>query len=47
MFKIIQEQAYVSSKYRDAFEKIHPEIIAGRYSNGSEKMMKWIQEENL
>ena len=45
MFKVLQEQAKVSSEYRNAFEKIYPEIIAGRYSHGGE-MMKWIQEAN-
>lgn len=45
MFKVLQEQARVSLEYKNAFEKIYPEIIAGRYSRGSE-MMKWIQEAN-
>lgn len=45
MFKVLQEQAKVSSDYRNAFEKIYPEIIAGRYSQGGQ-MMKWIQEAN-
>ena len=46
MFKIIQEKANVTSEYRDAFEKIYPDLIAGRYSNGGGEMMKWIQEQN-
>lgn len=46
MFQIVREQANVSSEYREAFEKIYPEIISGRYQNGGE-MMKWIQEANL
>ena len=45
MFKIIREKANVSTEYRKAFEKIYPEIIAGRYS-GNKEMMKWIQEQN-
>lgn len=45
MFQIVREQANVSSEYREAFEKIYPEIISGRYQNGGE-MMKWIQEAN-
>lgn len=45
MFQIIREQANVSTEYREAFEKIYPEIIAGRYSEGGE-VMKWIQEAN-
>ena len=45
MFQILTEQAGVAKNYRDAFEKIYPEIIAGRYQSGGE-MMKWIQEAN-
>ena len=45
MFKVLQEQAKVSSEYKNAFEKIYPKIISGRYSRGGE-MMKWIQEAN-
>lgn len=45
MFQIIREQANVSTEYREAFEKIYPEIIAGRYREGGE-VMKWIQEAN-
>lgn len=36
----------MATEYRNAFEKIYPEIIAGRYSNGGNEMMKWIQEHN-
>ena len=46
MFKIIQEKANVASEYRDAFEKIYPDLIAGRYSGNNNEMMKWIQEQN-
>ena len=45
MFQILREQAGVATDYRKAFEKIYPEIIAGRYSRGGE-LMKWIQESN-
>ena len=45
MFKVLQEQAKVSSEYKNAFEKIYPEIIGGRYTQGGE-MMKWVQEAN-
>lgn len=45
MFQIIREQANVSTEYREAFEKIYPEIIAGRYADGGQ-MMKWIKEAN-
>ena len=47
MFKIIQEKANVSTEYRKAFERIYPQIIAGRYSEKSGELMKWIQEQNL
>ena len=42
MFQIIREQANVSTEYREAFEKIYPEIIAGRYQNGG-GLMKWVR----
>lgn len=45
MFQIVREQANVSAEYREAFEKIYPEIIAGRYRDGG-GLMKWIQEAN-
>lgn len=46
MFKVLQEQAGVAADYRDAFGKIFPDIIGGRYANDSQEMMKWIQEAN-
>ena len=46
MFKVLQEQADIAADYRDAFAKIFPEIIAGRYSHDNNEMMKWIQEAN-
>lgn len=45
MFQIIREQANVSTEYKEAFSKIYPEIISGRYQSGGE-LMKWIQEAN-
>lgn len=45
MFQILREQAGVAADYRNSFEKIYPEIIAGRYKQGGE-LMKWIQESN-
>ena len=45
MWKVIKQKAEVSDKYREAFERVYPEIIAGRYSDGS-SAMKWIQEAN-
>jgi hypothetical protein len=47
MWKTIKQQAEVSSEYKDAFAKIYPELISGRYgteTGGS--LMKWIQESN-
>ena len=32
VFKIIREKANVPTEYRKAFEKIYPDLIAGRYS---------------
>ena len=46
MFKIIQEKAGVATEYRNAFEKVYPQIIAGRYSGDKGGLMKWIQEQN-
>ena len=45
MWKVIQQKAEVSDKYRETFEKIYPEIISGRYKS-SNTMMNWIQEAN-
>lgn len=45
MFQILREQAGVAADYRNSFERIYPEIIAGRYKQGGE-LMKWIQESN-
>ncbi len=45
MWKVIKQKAEVSDKYRETFERVYPEIIAGRYSDGS-SAMKWIQEAN-
>ena len=46
VFKIIREKANVSTEYRKAYEKIYPDLIAGRYSGDNGGMMKWIQEQN-
>ena len=45
MWKVIKQKAEVSDKYRETFERVYPDIIAGRYSDGS-SAMKWIQEAN-
>lgn len=46
MWNILKEQAQVTDQYKEAFEKIFPEIIAGRYEKGDGSLMKWIQEAN-
>ena len=45
MWKVIKQKAEVSDKYRETFERVYPEIIAGRYSEGS-SALKWIQDAN-
>ena len=46
MWKILNQKAQVSDQYKQAFEKIYPEMIAGRYSKGDGALMKWITEQN-
>lgn len=46
MWKTIQQKAGVTDEYRETFEKIYPELISGRYSQGDGSAMKWIQESN-
>lgn len=47
MWKVIQQKAQVTTEYKDAFAKIYPEIISGRYSgNGDGSLMKWVTESN-
>ncbi|MCR4966109.1 MAG: hypothetical protein K6A41_10710 [Bacteroidales bacterium] len=46
MWKVIKEKASVSEKYRETFEKVYPELISGRYKDGNNSAMKWIQEAN-
>lgn len=45
MWKIISQKAQITGEYKDAFAKIYPDIMAGRYSTGG-TMMKWVQEQN-
>ena len=45
MWKIIKTKANVSGKYSKDFKEIYPDLIKGRYSDGS-SLMKWIQEHN-
>lgn len=46
MWKVIKQKAKVTEQYRDMFEKVYPDIIAGRYSGEGATAMKWIQEAN-
>ncbi|MBQ2838853.1 MAG: hypothetical protein IKL11_02870 [Muribaculaceae bacterium] len=46
MWKVIKQKANVTEQYRDMFEKVYPDIIAGRYSGEGAMAMKWIQEAN-
>jgi hypothetical protein len=47
MWKILQQKAGVTSQYKDAFEKIYPEIIAGRYQGQQDgSLMKMVTEAN-
>ena len=46
MWKTLKQEAGVTEQYRDAFEKIYPDLIRGRYANDQGGMMKWIQEQN-
>lgn len=45
MWKILKDKLGVTDAYRETFERVYPEIIAGRYSDGG-SAMKWIQEAN-
>jgi hypothetical protein len=44
-WKIIQEQAGVADKYKDAFAEIYPKLMDARYDKGGD-LMKWVQESN-
>lgn len=46
VWKIISQKAQVADQYKDAFAEIYPELIAGRYENDNNSLMKWIQESN-
>lgn len=46
VFKTISQNAQVTMKYTESFEKIFIGIMEGRYDNGGGEMMKWIQESN-
>lgn len=46
VWKIIQQQAGVASKYADDFKEIYPDLINARYGKGDGTLMKWIVEHN-
>ena len=46
MWKTLKQEAGVTEKYRETFEKIYPELIAGRYKGESAPLFKMIQESN-
>ena len=46
MWKTLKQEAGVTEQYRKTFEKIYPELIAGRYSDGNDELFKMIQEQN-
>ena len=46
MWKTLKQEAGVTDEYRKTFERIYPELIAGRYSGGNNELFKMIQEEN-
>lgn len=48
-WKKIQQQAKVTSEYKESFRQIYTEMMDARYSDdgaGQETLMKWIQESN-
>lgn len=45
-WKIINQDAQVADKYKDAFKEVYTPLIEGRYSKGDGSLMKWIQEHN-
>ena len=42
MWKTIKQEAGVTDEYRKTFEKIYPELIAGRYSGDNSSLLKMI-----
>ena len=45
VWKVIQQQANVTDKYKDSFKEIYVEVMDARYKEGG-NLMKWIQEAN-
>ncbi|MBQ3042829.1 MAG: hypothetical protein IJD53_00060 [Alistipes sp.] len=46
MWKTLKQEAGVTDQYRQTFEKIYPELIAGRYSGNNNELFRMIQEQN-
>ena len=46
MWKTLKQEAGVTDEYRKTFERIYPELIAGRYSAGNGELLSMIQEQN-
>lgn len=46
MWKTIKQEAGVTEEYRKTFEKIYPELIAGRYAGDNQSLIKMINESN-
>ena len=46
MWKTLKQEAGVTDEYRKTFERIYPELIAGRYSKDGGELLKMIHEQN-
>jgi uncharacterized protein YdiU (UPF0061 family) len=46
VWKIISQKAQIADKYKDSFNKIYADLMAGRYGNDNGQLMKWVQESN-
>ena len=46
MWKVLKQEAGVTEQYRKTFEEIYPKLIAGRYANNSNELIKMIHESN-
>ncbi len=46
VWKVISQQAGVSSEYKESFKEVYIGIMDARYSKGDGSLMKWITESN-
>lgn len=46
MWKTLKQEAGVTDEYRKTFERIYPDLIAGRYSKDGGELLKMIHEQN-